>query len=360
MSHWQGLAHPDATRDRCQRLLPPQSHSATAAWSASRLGWGTLPGELKNIVDSKIERALGQVLAGGVNVLDTSPAYRHRRSQAAVGRALRQELEAGRVRRQELVLCTHAGWIAFDRQEEDAKGLLEREVFPPTGLEMGDLVGQVWSLHPAWIRHQLELARNLVGVEAFDLLVLDAPETGLRAWTKERWRNELLRAFCCLEELKSEGLIGAYGLCSLDGFRADEEGRALLDVEELLRLARQAGGEGHSLKALQLPYSLGALDLLNLRMGAGELRTLASQAGLWLGALLPLGQGQLVHGLPPELRKLMPELSPPQQALEVLLSTEGLDCVVTGMKTREHISENLALLQKPRLTPAAWASLFSA
>lgn len=359
MSLWRGLAHPEATRARCHAVLPSHALATHAAWTTARLGWGSLPGELKNIVDSKIERALGQVLAGGVNVLDTSPAYRRRRSQAAAGRALRQELEAGRARREELVLCTHAGWIAFDRQEEEAGDLLEREVFPATGMDMGDVVGQVWSLHPQWIRHQLELSRQLCGVEAFDLLMLDAPETGLKVWTRDRWRGEMQRAFACCEELRAEGLIGAYGVCSLEGFRADEEGRCVLDPQELLRLARQAGNAEHGLRALQLPCSLAALDLLNLRLGDGELRHRARAEGLWLCGLLSLGQGQLTRALPPVLRELMPGLSAPQQALQVLLSTEGLDCALVGMKTREHIAENLALLKAPRLGQAEWASLFA-
>jgi aryl-alcohol dehydrogenase-like predicted oxidoreductase len=359
MSQWSGLACPVATAARCAARLPEGAWAPGPGWSVSRLGWGSLPGEVKNIVDSKLERALEQVLAGGLNLLDTSPAYRHRRSQASVGRALQRALGRGLLRREELVVATHAGWLAFDRKEEEPAVLLEREILPATGLTREDLVGQVWSLHPAWLRHQLEMARRLCGLASFDLLMLDAPETGLKVWPRERWRAVLLNAFVACEELRGEGLIGAYGICSLEGFRAKAEGQSILDLAELLALARQAAGGGeHGLRALQLPYSLAALDLLNLRSGGRDLRHLAADEGVWLCGLLSLGQGQLTSGLPAYFRERMPGLSPAQQALQVVLSTEGLGAALVGMKSREHIEENLALLARPRLAAEAWTSLF--
>ena len=360
MTQWSGLATPQATAERCARLLPEHARSRAGGLSVSRLGWGTLPGELKNIVDAKIESALARVLEGGVNVIDSSPAYRRRRSQAALGQALDRELKRGTVRRQELLVATHAGWLAFDRQEEEPAALLEREILPATGLGAADFVGQVWSLEPAWLRHQLELASRLCRLEAFDLLLLDAPETGLKVWTRETWRARLRRAFACCEELAAEGLIGGYGVASLEGFRADAQGRSPLDLDELLELAREAAGGDSAFRAVQMPCSLAALDLLNLRTASGaDFRARAAEAGLWVAGLLSLGQGQLTLGLPASLRELLPGLRPAQLALQVLFSMPGLDTALVGMKTREHIAENLALLRKPRLDEAAWRRLFA-
>jgi aryl-alcohol dehydrogenase-like predicted oxidoreductase len=312
------------------------------------LGWGTLPGELKNIVDSKIERALAIVLAGGINVLDTSPAYRHRRSQAAVGLALGRELARGTVAREELVVASHAGWLSFNRQEEDPADVLTREVLPETGLGKSDFAGGVWSLKPAWIRHQVGLGSRLCGLESFDLLFLDSPETGLKVWPRERWRTELREAFLACEELVAEGRLGGYGVASLEGFRCDTQGRSVLAVDDLLQLAREAAGGKPALRALQAPYSLAALDLLNLE-----------EQGLWLQSVLSLGQGQLSQSLPGYLRQAMPELGIAQAALQPLRSTQGVGTVLVGMKTREHIEANLALLAHPALSQQDWQQLFS-
>ena len=364
MTQWSGQATPEATLAWCATHLPEGARGRAGDLAVSRLGWGTLPGELKNIVDSKIESALVRVLEGGLNVIDSSPAYRHRRSQAALGHALDRQLARGWLRRQELLVTTHAGWLAFDRQEEAPELLLEREVLPATGLTREDFVGGVWSLRPAWLRHQLELSRGLCRLQTLDLLLLDAPETGLKVWTRERWRGELREAFHCCEQLAAEGLIGGYGVASLEGFRADAQGRSPLDLDELLALARQAAGArddgGTRFRALQLPCSLAALDLLNLRTGSGaEFRARAAEAGLWVAGLLSLGQGQLTSALPGYFREIMPTLRPAQQALHVLLSMPGLDTALVGMKTREHIEENLALLRAPRLSGTDWRRVFS-
>lgn len=360
MKMWKGLATAQATRRWCERRLPGEGWSQQAGRSVSRLGWGSLPGELKNIVDSKIERALSQVLAGGINVLDTSPAYRHRRSQAAVGAGLGRELARGTLAREELLVSTHAGWLSFDRQEEEPAALLAREILPQTGLDAADFVGGVWSLKPAWLEQQLRLASSLCGLESFDLLLLDSPETGLKVWPRERWRHELREAFRACEEWVAEGRLGGYGVASLEGFRCDEQGRSRLELAELLQLAREAaGGEPH-LQALQAPFSLAALDLLNLRSGGLAWLEHAQNLGLWVQTVLGLGQGQLAQGLPGYVRELMPGLGIAQAALQVVRSTPGVGSVVVGMKSREHIEENLALLAHPPLTQGLWRQLFAA
>jgi aryl-alcohol dehydrogenase-like predicted oxidoreductase len=358
MKQWKGLATAGATRRRCEALLPAEAWSLQGPWTVSRLGWGTLPGELKNIVDSKIERALSQVLAGGVNVLDTSPAYRCRRSQAAVGVALGRELARGTLAREEIVVGTHAGWIHTARMEDDPADVLKDEVLPATGLTATEFAGGVWSLHPAWLRHQLDLASSLAGLESFDLLWLDAPETALRAWPRERWRSHLLEAFRTCEEWVAQGRLGGYGLTSLEGFPADGQGRPTLNLEELWQLARQAAGGDPAWRGLMLPYSLASLDLLNLNVGERPLATWAKEHNLWLQTILPLGQGQLAQGLPGFLRQAMPELSAAQCALQVVRSTAGVGTVVVGMKSREHITENLALLAHPALSQGDWLRLF--
>ncbi|MFA7332289.1 MAG: aldo/keto reductase [Candidatus Delongbacteria bacterium] len=360
MKQWNGLATPAGTRRWCGTRLPAQAWSTQAGLSVAGLGWGTLPGELKNIVDSKIERALVQVLAGGLNVLDTSPAYRHRRSQAAVGQALGRELARGALAREELVVSTHAGWLSFNRQEEDPATVLARDVTAATGLGAADFVGGVWSLRPAWLRHQLELSTRLCGLESFDLLFLDAPETGLKVWPRERWRTELREAFVACEELVAEGRLGGYGVASLEGFRCDAQGRARLEADELLQLAREAAGGEPALRALQLPYSLAALDVLNLTVAGQPWLEYAAAQGLWVQTVLGLGQGQLAQGLPGYLRELMPGLSSAQAALQVVRSTPGVGTVLVGMKTREHVAENLALLGDPPLSQADWQRLFQA
>lgn len=359
-----GLATPQAVQRRLERRIPRQpvgGLSRLGDLPIARLGWGTQTGEWKNIIDLKLESALPQVLAAGMNLIDTSPAYRARRSQAAVGRALGKAVRSGSVVREALVLTTQVGWLALDRKEEDPREfLLEREL-PACGLAEGDFVGHAWSLHPDWITRQLELSCELVGVEAFDLLLLSAPELALGKG-RAAGRDLLRAAFERCEELRAAGRIGRWGLSSLDGFRLGKDGGpTLLDPAELTALAREVGGDGHGLSAVMLPYSLGMLDLLNAKTPAGvELLPALRGEGLFVLAALSLGQGQLAQGLPSAIARAMPELAGDAlRALQFASSTPGVGCALVGMKTREHIEENLALLGRPPLDEAAWRALFA-
>jgi len=359
-----GLATPAATARRVARV-PAAARAGAASrlgeLAVCRLGWGTQTGEWKNIIDLKLESALPPILDAGVNLVDAGPAYRARRSQAAVGRALAKAVRGGAATREELVLTTQVGFLALDRKEEDVLEFLRRRELPGGGLEESDFVGGAWSLHPDWISRQLELSCELAGVEAFDLLLLAAPELAYHAG-RQAGDATLLKAFARCEELRAAGRIGGWGLSSLDGFRAGaDDAPTRLDPARLAELALRAAGPDPGLKAVMLPYSLGMLDLLNARTPSGAgLQSALDAAGWFVIGALSLGQGQLAQGLPPAISRAMPELaSDAQRALQFARSTPGLDCALVGMKTREHIAENLALLAHPPLDAAAWRALFA-
>lgn len=357
----EGFSSAEAISRRLEALRPGcKPVTRLGGIPVGDLGWGTQSGEVKNIVDSKYERMLPSVLEAGLTVIDTSPAYRCQRSQKAVGRELARTIRSGKLRREELTLVTHAGWLAFERKEEDPAEFLASRVLPATGLKAGDFVGGVWSMHPKWIRHQVDLACDLSGMAGFDLLMLDSVELGRKVWSRDEWRIRLTEAFAACEQLAAEGRIRAYGICSMDGFRPQENQVLALNPEELRSLARSAAGGDSRLAAVQLPFNLAMLESMNAKGSSGqELFAMLREYGWWTIGCLPLGQGQLTRGLPDALCELMPDLSDAQRALEFARSAPPLDTVLIGMKTREHVDENLALLQHPRLDEPSWLSLFA-
>ena len=330
-------------------------------WSVSSIGWGTNSGELRNIVDLKVESALPEVITGGINFLDTSPAYRHRRSQAAIGRALPRLLASGAVRREQLVFASHVGFVALDRREEDAQEFFRRQVLPDSGLEDADFVAGAWSMHPRWIRAQLDLACRLLGLEHIDLLYVDAPEIALKQEGPERWKALLMSAFAELESLVSEGRIGAWGIASLEGFTGNDTRRAPLQLPTLLEWARHAGGGSTGLCTIQAPFSLAQLDLLNpADEGQPTLQETLSSTGLCFTGMLSLGQGQLCQDLPQYLHPAMPGCrTDAQRALQFARSTQGVTSALVGMKTREHIQELCQLSALPAMPREDWLALFS-
>ena len=361
MPQLSGRANPKATEAWCKDhgLQNLQACSSLDGLHVSRLGWGTNSGEVKNIVDLKYESALPSILESGINLIDTSPAYRCQRSQQALGKALRKAVSRGQIEREELVLVTQAGWLAFDRKEEEPEPFLRKQILPELGLQESDFVGFAWSLHPDWIRYQYSLACRLLQVEACDVLLLSSPEIGLRRRDRQLWREELRRAFVCCESLRAKGAIHCWGIASLDGFRVDPQANTLLDLQELLELAREVGGSSHGLRVLQLPFSLGQLDLLNAKQRTGSLLQAIEAAGLSVLGALPLGQGQLTAGLPEDIHRVFGDLeSDALRALEFARSAPALTSTLVGMKSREHLDENLRLQKRPPLATKEWRSLF--
>jgi aryl-alcohol dehydrogenase-like predicted oxidoreductase len=358
-----GRADAGATREFLARQAGPVGlpERTLGPWAVSSLGWGTNSGELRNIVDLKVESAVADVLAGGINLLDTSPAYRHRRSQAALGRALPRLLGPGRFRREELVITSHCGFVALNRKEEDLGEYFRRHVLPDSGLEEADFVAEAWSMHPRWIRAQLALSCTLLGVGHIDVLYLDAPELALSTEGMQRWQALLLTAFGELEQLVDEGAIGAWGLASLQGWFPEGSRRAPLELAPLLDLARRAGRGRTRLAVVQAPFNLGNLAFLNTgEDGADSLQKQVLTSGLAFTGMLSLGQGQLCQGLPDYLRPLMPGCTTDaQRALQFARSTPGVTAALVGMKTREHILENVALAGLPAMSDTDWHSLFS-
>ncbi len=359
-----GQASPEATRRWFEKAPAPRGEGRRPLLEDLRLptiGWGGNSGEVKNIVDLKIESAVPEILAGGCNLFDTSPAYRHRRSQTALGKALPRALARASAARENLVITTHMGFVSLDRKEEDPDDFFQKRILPESGLAEADFVAQGWSCHPDWIRQQLALARKLSRLDSFDILLLDAPELALRAEGRERGEALLLQAFAALEELCEEGHARCWGLASLDGFYPQGEQEASLQLDRLLDLARQAGGGGTRCKVIQAPYSLAQLAFLNESpSGRPSLQQQILERELFFMGSLSLGQGQLCEDLPAYLAEAMPGCeSDAARALQFARSTPGVGCVLVGMKTREHIRDNLALEALPCLTEDAWRALFS-
>src|SRR5438477_6348622 len=81
----------------------------------STLGLGTYLGADDGATDALYQDAIVRALELGVNVLDTAVNYRHQRSERAVRTALGTALGRNVVRRDEMVVATEGGFVAFGR-----------------------------------------------------------------------------------------------------------------------------------------------------------------------------------------------------------------------------------------------------
>src|SRR5271155_4820052 len=97
----------------------------------SSVGIGTYLGDADDETDRAYTNAVAAAIEGGFNVVDSAINYRLQRSERSVGAALK-ELAAKGFSRDELVLCTKAGFLTPDGEmSEDASDYFSREYIEP-------------------------------------------------------------------------------------------------------------------------------------------------------------------------------------------------------------------------------------
>jgi len=349
---------PHATADGTRRLaartgagLKDFRRSFPRDLTVSALGVGTYLGDPTEQDDAAYDGAIRSAIASGVNVLDTAINYRCQRSERVVGHAVATMIAAGDVRRDELVVCTKGGYVAFDgtpppsREAYDA--WLERELFAPSLVARDDLVRRGHCITPKFLAHQLAMSRTNLGLDVIDLYYLHNPEEQLLAVDRPTFMQRMRAAFELLEERAAAGEIAGYGCATWTGFRVAPDHRQHLSLAALVALAREVGGTVHHFRGVQLPVSLAMPEAARLptQLLGRQLVPLldaAESLGVAVVASAPLMQGRLTDGMPAEMHDLLPGCeSDAQRALRFAASLPAVRTVLAGMRRPEHVRENV-------------------
>ena len=320
--------------------------------AVSALGVGTYLGDCTDADDAAYMDAIRTAIGLGVNVIDSAINYRCQRSERAVGRAMAECIAEGRASRDEIVLCTKGGYVAFDgappASRQAYQAWLERELFAAGIVAREELVRGGHCISPKFLSRQLEESRQNLGVEAIDLYYVHNPEEQLLGVDRATFTTRLRAAFVLLEERATAGEIGGYGCATWAGLRVPPEHRQHLSLASLVGLAREVGGTVHHFRAVQLPVSLAMPEAARLPTQAlGRHRVPLLEAADALGvavvASAPLMQGRLTDGLPAEVREVLPGCATDaQRALRFTASLPAVRTVLAGMRRREHVTENVS------------------
>src|SRR6266545_1939571 len=192
------------------------------ALNVSSLGIGTYLGNADDRTDQAYSEAVLAALRGGINFIDTAINYRHQRSERAIGIALRQAINAGDVQRDEVVVCTKAGFLT--------PGAV------PPSLPQEEVAGGMHSMAPDFLGDQIDRSRSNLGLDTLDVFYLHNTETRLGLVSRDRFETRVTRVFERLEHLVTEGAIRYYGIATWDGFRKP----GALDLGRMAELARSA------------------------------------------------------------------------------------------------------------------------
>lgn len=363
------------------RVAEGHFRQAQGLWVSS-IGLGSYLGNPDEATDRAYVEAVKRAVRLGCNVIDTAINYRFQRSERAIGQALRELLERphppaplsyaagegqvgeGQFARDELVIATKGGYVPFDGDfPNDPRGYIAETFIRPGIARPEDFVNG-HCMAPTYLRHQLEQSRRNLGLACIDIYYVHNPESQLGSIPRDEFRRRLRAAFEALEAAVAEGLIRMYGTATWNGYRTSDRAPDYLSLADVVALAREAGGEGHHFKVIQLPYNLAMTEALTRpNQAIGDLAVpvleAASRFGISVVTSAALVQGRLVDRLPAFIAKAFPGLkTDAQRALQFARSTPGVSVALVGMSQARHVEENLALARLPLATEDQLFSLF--
>jgi aryl-alcohol dehydrogenase-like predicted oxidoreductase len=334
----------------------------------SSIGIGTYLGDADEETDRSYAGSVTRAVELGVNVIDTAANYRFQRSERSIGEAIRSLTTAG-FKREELLVCTKGGYLPFDthppRGQAGVREYIE-ETFVKTGvIQLSDIVAGSHCMTPGYLAHQVAQSLRNLDLETIDVYYIHNPETQLQVVPPQEFYERLGLAFRHLESEREAGRIRFYGVATWNGFRAQAGQRGYHSLEKMLEVAREAGGEEHGFRFVQLPLNLAMPEgLVNENQAHDGTQVSLLEAAKALGVTVvtsaSIMQGKAARDLPERIREPLGSLSTDAQtAIQFTRSTPGVTTALVGMSSREHVEENLQLA---RVSPAGaqdYARLFT-
>jgi aryl-alcohol dehydrogenase-like predicted oxidoreductase len=347
-------ATPEGTERYSRKFQFPASHFRSAQnWHVSSIGLGTYLGEPDEETDAAYEDAVVAAIEQGCNLIDTAINYRFQRSERNIGSALKKLFDAGRFARDEIIICTKGGFLSLDGSYPANPSQYFRDQYIKSGIyKPEDIVANCHCMTPAYLENQLERSLKNLNLDCIDVYFIHNPETQLSEISRQDFLRRMLAAFKMLEKKVAEGRIQYYGTATWDGYRQAADDASYLSLEDLIGLARNAGGEDHHFRALQLPYNLAMPEAFlkkNQNFGSAVVSTIeaAQNYGMMVVASASILQGRLSKNLPSFMSDFFPGLvADAQRSIQFVRSTPGVTSALVGMSNVKHVRENLAVAQK--------------
>jgi aryl-alcohol dehydrogenase-like predicted oxidoreductase len=302
----------------------------------------------------------------GCNVVDTAVDHRDQGSELILGQALASIFALGRVSRDEIVVSSHGGHVQFEGAYPAGAASYVRQNLIANGIAAADEFAQGWHhcIAPKYLRLQLRQSLTNLGLGTLDIYYIHLPEVQKLERGAAVFESRLRAAFAELESQVRAERLACYGITSLDGFRVPPDHPAYLSADRVVELARDAGGNYHRLRYIQVPFNLTMREAVEYRNQElnGRLLTLveaAQELGITLLGTSTLWSGQLADHLPRRVRAAFPEASSDAQAaIQFGRAASGLASALVSMATREQVLENLAIARWPAKAPTQLAGLF--
>ncbi|MBN4067433.1 DUF255 domain-containing protein, partial [Simkania negevensis] len=208
------------------------------------------------------DEAIALAINKGCNLIETSTNYSDGSSEKAIGKVLHELLQEETVERNELIIISKTGYVQgalLNRaKEKEKKGAPYPEVVK--------YAPDCWHcMHPSFIEEQVEQSRLRLQVETIDAYLIHNPEYFFMAQPykekqavgkqRQLFYHRLKKAFKALEKCVERGLIQYYGVSSNTAILPADHPDAT-SLVAMLQAAKEAGGENHHFKILELPLNI--------------------------------------------------------------------------------------------------------
>jgi aryl-alcohol dehydrogenase-like predicted oxidoreductase len=330
----------------------------------SSIGIGTYLGQPDERTDAAYTAAIVAAVENGINVADAAINYRFQRSERSIGAALAQ-LEAKGYSRDQLVICTKAGYLTPDgKMPGDPNQYFFQEYIRRGIFSAKEISAGSHCIAPRFLQDQLARSMANLGVDCIDVFYLHNPETQLGEISKDQFLGRIREAFHYLESAVNAGEIQFYGMATWNGFRQDAGARDAMQLAEFADIAQKIAGDAHHFRFVQLPFNLGMTEALTLgnQSVAGKTMTVMETAGeldITLIASASLLQGQVASNLPEFVAQALGLDSDAERALQFVRSSPGITTALVGMSRGEHVHANARLVGVPPATIDQFSKLFS-
>jgi aryl-alcohol dehydrogenase-like predicted oxidoreductase len=135
----------------------------------SSIGIGTYLGDPDDLTDVAYADAIVAAVESGINVVDSAINYRFQRSERAVRAALKKLFAKG-YSRDEIVICTKAGFLTPDGEmPADPNSYFAHEFLEPGIFVADEIAAGCHCMAPGYLSDQLERSRRNLGIATVDV-----------------------------------------------------------------------------------------------------------------------------------------------------------------------------------------------
>jgi len=283
--------------------------------------------------DAESKRAIRRAYDLGCTFFDTADVYGHGHSEELLGGALQDV-------RDKVILATKAGGNFYNR---DVRPLLRERIVQAVGRSLDEIpndaplpVTHDANFTPAYLRFAVERSLGRLRTDYIDLLQLHNPPINLIS---------AMETYEVLEQLKREGLIRFYGV----SVHPPEEGIAAVNatmpdtVQIVYNLARREAEDAFFPAARAAHVGVVVREPLANGFLAGKYAPDSTWDRGDIRARMPRPYVAQLTALGQRVKELAEKsaLTAAQLALKFVLDQTDIACAIVGMKTVQHVDDNL-------------------